>query len=100
METSGSPVVDPAGKLLGYRGADMRGPGGLFQNLETFGLAADNVLYQFSFLHFAVIYRTGILNQKLCASHIQTGWGAGQGSRGRRSRSPRSDWGVTGTGGL
>ena len=40
-ETSGSPVVDPAGKLLGYRGADMRGSGGLFQNLETFGLAAD-----------------------------------------------------------
>lgn len=42
----------------------MRGSGGLFQNLKTFGQAADNVFYQFGFLHFAVMYRTGILTQR------------------------------------
>jgi hypothetical protein len=37
--------------------------GGLFQNLQTFGQAADYVLYQFGFLHFVVMYRTKTLNQ-------------------------------------
>ena len=70
IAAAGAPGLQAQVKYGGYlSGEYLKGEsgspyaGGSFQNSEALGQAGDDLLYQFSFLHFAAMFRAWIPNQ-------------------------------------